>query len=197
MPLKNIKQHKEQLRNVAKKYRANLDPEQKEKFDIILQKNFLQSDYYKNAEKILAFASKEIEISTDLILHSALKDGKILALPKCRENNMMDFFIVTHMSQLKKGSYNISEPDTDKCKILTDYENSVCLVPGLVFDREGYRIGFGKGYYDRFLQSYSGICAGMCYSKLVESELPRGYYDKPVNVLFTEKFKINIKEEMQ
>lgn len=191
MPIKNIKQHKEQLRNVAKKYRANLNPEQKEKLDIILQENFLKSDYYKNADTVLAFASKDIEISTDLILHSALKDGKNLALPKCREGNMMDFYIVTDLSQLKKGFYNLSEPDTDKCEILTDFEYSICLVPGLVFDREGYRIGFGKGYYDRFLQNYNGVCAGMCYCKLVESKLPRGYYDKPVNVLFTEKFKID------
>ncbi|MCH5301033.1 MAG: 5-formyltetrahydrofolate cyclo-ligase [Ruminococcus sp.] len=192
MPIKNIKHQKEQIRNIAKKYRANLNSEQKEKLDIILQENFLKSDYYKNSQTVLAFVSKDIEISTDLILQSALKDGKTLALPKCREENKMDFFIVKDLSQLKKGYYDLLEPDKDKCEILSDFENSICLVPGLVFDREGFRLGFGKGYYDRFLQDYKGICAGMCYCKLVESKLPRGFYDKPVDVLFTEKFKIDM-----
>ncbi len=190
MPIKNIKQKKEQIRNFAKKYRTNLSPEQKEKLDIILQENFLKSDFYKNADTVLAFASKDIEISADLILQSALKDGKTLALPKCREEKLMDFYILTDLSQLKKGCYGLLEPDKEKCEILSDFENSICLVPGLVFDREGFRLGFGKGYYDRFLEKYNGICAGMCYFKLLENKLPRGFYDKPVDVIFTEKFRI-------
>ncbi len=192
MPIKNIKKHKEQIRNVAKKYRTNLKPEKKKELDIIIQENFLNSDYYTNAQTILAYVSKNIEISTDLILQSVLESGKNLALPKCREGNKIDFFIVSDLSQLKKGFYDLLEPDKEKCEKLSDIKNSICLVPGLVFDREGYRLGFGKGYYDRFLQSYSGICAGMCYCKLVEDKLPRGFYDKPVNVVFTEKFKLDI-----
>lgn len=83
------------------------------------------------------------------------------------------------------------EPNTDKCEILSDFSDSVCLVPGLAFDREGYRIGFGKGYYDRFLLNFSGLTVGMCYNKCIEDNLPRGYYDCPVDILITEKYKID------
>lgn len=62
----------------------------------------------------------------------------------------MDFYKVTSLSQLIEGKYSIMEPDTEVCGKITDYSNGLCLVPGLSFDLYGYRLGFGKGYYDRF-----------------------------------------------
>ena len=174
MPVKNIKQRKLQIRNVCKKYRNNLSAEKKQQFDLILQEKFLQTEEYKNAKVLLAFVSKDIEINTELIIKQALSDGKILALPKCKEENLMDFYRVDDLSQLMEGDYGLLEPNPEKCKMLSETENTVCLVPGLAFDREGYRIGFGKGYYDRFLLDYKGITVGMCYTKCVEEALPTG-----------------------
>ncbi len=191
MPVKNIKQRKLQIRNVCKKYRNNLPAEKKQQFDIILQEKFLQTEEYINAEILLAFVSKDIEINTELIIKQALADGKTLALPKCKEENLMDFYIVKDLSQLKEGYYGLLEPDPNQCTKLLNTENSVCLVPGLAFDREGYRIGFGKGYYDRFLLDYKGVTVGMCYTKCVEETLPKGYYDRPIDILITEKYKID------
>ena len=191
MPVKNIKQRKLQIRNVCKKYRNNLSAEKKQQFDLILQEKFLQTEEYKNAKVLLAFVSKDIEINTELIIKQALSDGKTLALPKCKEENLMDFYIVDDLSQLMEGYYGLLEPNPEKCKMLSETENAVCLVPGLAFDREGYRIGFGKGYYDRFLLDYKGITVGMCYTKCVEEALPKGYYDRPIDILITEKYKID------
>lgn len=191
MPVKNIKQRKLQIRNVCKKYRNNLSAEKKQQFDLILQEKFLQTEEYKNAKVLLAFVSKDIEINTELIIKQALSDGKTLALPKCKEENLMDFYIVDDLSQLMEGYYGLLEPNPEKCKMLSETENTVCLVPGLAFDREGYRIGFGKGYYDRFLLDYKGITVGMCYTKCVEEALPKGYYDRPIDILITEKYKID------
>lgn len=191
MPIKNIKQRKLQIRNVCKKYRANLPAEKKQQFDIILQEKFLQTDEYKNADVLLAFVSKDIEICTDKIIKQALADGKTLALPKCKEENLMDFYIVDDFEKLQEGYYGLLEPDSTKCQLLENTCNSVCLVPGLSFDREGYRIGFGKGYYDRFLLDFKGVTVGMCYTKCVEEKLPRGYYDRPIDILLTEKYKID------
>lgn len=191
MPVKNIKQRKLQIRNVCKKYRNNLSAEKKQQFDLILQEKFLQTEEYKNAKVLLVFVSKDIEINTELIIKQALSDGKTLALPKCKEENLMDFYIVDDLSQLMEGYYGLLEPNPEKCKMLSETENTVCLVPGLAFDREGYRIGFGKGYYDRFLLDYKGITVGMCYTKCVEEALPKGYYDRPIDILITEKYKID------
>ena len=191
MPVKNIKQRKLQIRNVCKKYRNNLSAEKKQQFDLILQEKFLQTEEYKNAKVLLAFVSKDIEINTELIIKQALSDGKTLALPKCKEENLMVFYIVDDLSQLMEGYYGLLEPNPEKCKMLSETENTVCLVPGLAFDREGYRIGFGKGYYDRFLLDYKGITVGMCYTKCVEEALPKGYYDRPIDILITEKYKID------
>ena len=191
MPVKNIKQRKEQIRNISKKYRLNMDSLQKASLDLFLQEQFINSEYFANSRVILAFVSKGIEVSTELIIKTALEKGKKLALPRCKENNQMDFYLVTGISQLEKGSYGLMEPNTDKCEILSDFSDSVCLVPGLAFDREGYRIGFGKGYYDRFLLNFSGLTVGMCYNKCIEDNLPRGYYDRPVDILITEKYKID------
>ncbi len=65
------------------------------------------------------------------------------------------------------------------------------MVPGLVYDRDGYRLGFGKGYYDRFLLNFEGVTVGVCYSRCVEHELPRGYYDRPINMVVTERYTID------
>lgn len=193
MPVKNIKQSKDQIRNIAKKYRLNMEPSQKQNLDKILQENFIISDFYKDSELLLAFVSKKIEVSTELIIKTALNDGKRLALPRCKEENQMDFYYVEDTSQLIKGSYDLLEPDIEKCSIVSNFANSVCLVPGLVFDREGYRLGFGKGYYDRFLLEFNGITVGICYGKCIENKLPRGYYDRPVNAVITEKYTIDLR----
>lgn len=193
MPVKNIKQNKAQIRNTAKKYRLNMEPEKKQTLDKILQENFIASDFFRKADLLLAFVSKEIEVSTELIIKTALAQGKSLALPKCREANQMDFYLIEDLSSLSRGSYGLLEPDGEKCRILKNFEDSVCLVPGLVFDREGYRLGFGKGYYDRFLLSYPGETVGICYGKCIENNLPRGYYDRPVNAVITEKYTIDLR----
>ena len=191
MPVKNIKQRKLEIRNICKKFRNNLPAEKKQQLDLILQEKLLQTEEYKNTKTLLAFVSKDIEINTEKIIEQALADGKTLALPKCKEENLMDFYIVNSLSQLKEGYYGLLEPDPEKCTILKDTANTICLVPGLAFDREGYRIGFGKGYYDRFLLDYNGVTVGMCYAKCVHESLPKGYYDRPIDILITEKYKID------
>ena len=191
MPVKNIKQRKLEIRNICKKFRNNLSAEKKQQLDLILQEKFLQTEEYKNTKTLLAFVSKDIEINTEKIIEQALADGKTLALPKCKEENLMDFYIVNSLSQLKEGYYGLLEPDPEKCTMLKDTANTICLVPGLAFDREGYRIGFGKGYYDRFLLDYNGVTVGMCYAKCVHESLPKGYYDRPIDILITDKYKID------
>ena len=100
----------------------------------------------------------------------------------------MDFFFIKSYDDLSPGKYDIPEPVPEKCEQVRDFSSGLCLVPGLSFDYQGYRLGFGKGYYDRFLSRFGGITAGICYAKCTVSELPRGVYDRAVDILITERF---------
>lgn len=185
----NVRDQKKILRNKHKKLRANCPADTKKQLDEILAKNFFELDEYKNSKIIFAFVSTPIEIDTFEIMKKVLEDGKILALPKCRKNEpLMDFYQVTDLGQLDKGAYSIYEPNPEKCRLINDFSQGVCIVPGLAFDLDGYRIGFGKGYYDRFLMNFGGTTVGICYSKCIEKKIPVGIYDKSVDILITEKF---------
>ena len=81
-----------------------------------------------------------------------------------------------------------AEPDPEKQPVLREFSDSVCVLPGLGFDLEGYRLGYGKGYYDRFLSKYPGTNLGVCYNVCLKPLLPHGRYDRMVDVLVTEKF---------
>ena len=189
MYLKNIKEIKNTLRAKHKRIRTSCPPEIKQKLDTKLYENFIVTDEYKNSKTVFAFVSSNIEVNTYDILNKVLSDGKRLALPKCRnKRGEMDFYYVTSLSQLLEGAFSIMEPSSEICEKVTDFSQGLCIVPGLCFDFYGYRIGFGKGYYDRFLQGFKGVTVGLCYSKCIEKELPAGNYDKPVDIIITEKF---------
>lgn len=189
MFLKNIREQKMQLRAKHKKLRTLCPADVKNKLDKKISEIFLSSKEYKQCKILFAFVSSEIEVDTSDIISNALADGKKLALPKCRnKSGEMDFYFVTSVNQLKKGTFSIPEPDSAVCTAVDDSVSGLCLVPGLCYDMHGYRIGFGKGYYDRFLQKFSGISVGLCYTRCIEQKLPRGVFDKPVDILITEKY---------
>ena len=189
MPLKNIKERKRELRAYYKKLRAECPQDIKQDLDKELTQKFLLLDEYKNCDTLFAFVSMPIECDTSKIIDNALLDNKRVALPKCKnKSGIMDFYFLNSKDDLKKGMYSIFEPDSDKCKLVTDFSHGLCLVPGLCFDFQGYRLGFGKGYYDRFLNDFGGTSVGICYSRYVEKSLPHGIFDKYTDILVTEKF---------
>lgn len=148
---------------------------------------FLNSDIYNSADEILCYCSFGSEIDTSKIIETALNDGKKLYLPKCTDKNgSMTFYLVSDIRNLVKGTFGISEPDTEKCSPAFEFHNAVCVVPGLSFDRNGHRLGYGKGYYDRFLEKFTIKSAGLCYNDLISSSLPAEKYDLPVDYIFTE-----------
>ena len=110
----------------------------------------------------------------------------------------MDFFVVEGENDLSEGMYGIFAPKAE-CPVLRADEKCLCCVPGLSFDKKGYRLGYGKGYYDRYLSSFKGISIGFCYDALVSEGLPCDSYDKQVNCLITDKkiYKFNSKEDFK
>lgn len=189
MPLINIRERKKELRARYRRYRGECHPELKRELDKRLTERFLDLDEYKSCNTLFAYISRGIECDTSGIITRAFADGKLVAVPKCREkSNEMDFYYIKSYDDLRSGRYGIMEPDPKLCRLVTDFSQGLCLVPGLCYDLQGYRLGFGGGYYDRFLTGFKGITAGICYSKCIVSELPRGPFDKAADILVTEKF---------
>ena len=141
---------------------------------------------------MFAFISKDIEVDTSEIINAALKSGKKVAVPLCdTEDTTMEFYYIRSYDDLKNGCYGLLEPDADKCPKAAPSDAPVMIVPGLVFDRSGYRLGFGKGYYDRYISEYKGLTVGICYSKYIEQALPLGRFDRPIDVVVTDKYIID------
>lgn len=159
--------------------------------------NFLNTEEYKICELLLCFISLNDEINTDLILKTALLQKKTVAVPRVISATEMDFFLLKNElpleNQLTKGSFGILEPAGFLEKISPDFlgtKKTVTLLPGLAFDKTGFRLGRGKGYYDRYLSRTGNAIdlplSGFCFDfQLVES-VPHDEHDFPVWQIITE-----------
>ncbi len=189
MSLRSIRERKVELRNSYRKIREEFSEKDKKSLDDQLALKFLSLEEYKSCKTLFVFVSSPIEIDTAKIIRTAFSDKKQVAVPKCRDNSgLMDFYYINSTDCLKKGAFSILEPDPEKCEIVSNLSDGLCIVPGLCYDLQGYRIGFGKGYYDRFLEKFKGTTVGICYSRCVRNELPKDCFDKSVDILITEKY---------
>lgn len=145
---------------------------------------------YKTADTIFAYVSYGFEVDTIEIIKYSLNVGKKVAVPICNDKmGNMSFKTLTSLDDLQKGMYGILEPK-EFCVECTDYTNSLCLVPALAFDHHFNRIGYGKGYYDRFLDKFNGVSVGLCYNAFIVDYIPTDSYDKKVQIIITEKNKL-------
>lgn len=152
------------------------------------------SDFYKSSNTILSYASLDDEICTDKLINNALSDGKTVALPYCCDNEgHMLFYIINSTDDLINGSFGVREPNINKCTLLNNFDNAIIIVPGLCFSPDGSRLGYGKGYYDRFLQNKSLISIGLCYNSFIINNIPADKYDIPVDYIISEKRIYNCK----
>ena len=189
MPVINLQERKRGLRARFKRYRAECPPALKQLLDQQLFERVRALGEYRDADILFAYISQPIECDTSAIIKDALKKGKRVAVPRCRaDSHEMDFYFIQSYDELSTGKYGLLEPVPQLSKKATDFSHGLCLVPGLSFDLQGYRLGFGKGYYDRFLSRFGGVTVGICYSKCMLGEVPRGAYDRAVDIVIPEKF---------
>lgn len=176
---------KKELRKELINSRKKLDSK-KIRDDKIIN-NLIDNPLFKNANQILCFVSLDDEIYTDDFINYSLKIGKKVAVPKCEnEAGIMNFYYINSLDDLEIGSFNVREPKDNNNKIVTNYNDALIIVPGLAFDKEKNRIGYGKGYYDRFLKNNSLNSVGLCYNKFVLNTIPTDEYDVKVDIVITE-----------
>lgn len=142
---------------------------------------------WKNANVIGVTISTRNEINTKPIIEKAWKEGKKVVVPKCNSgNNSLDFRRIDSFDEVAKGYYSLEEPimavTTPYCKESIDF----LIVPGVVFDKTGIRIGFGGGYYDRYLSDYKGNTTSLAYELQIIEKIPNEQHDIPVGTIISE-----------
>ena len=107
------------------------------------------------------------------------------------DSNDMSFYEIKSFDDLEQGSFNIFEPK-EYCPMIADFNDACCIVPALSYDKRGYRLGFGKGFYDKFLCKFNGEKIGICYDNCICGKLPNDEFDISVDWLVTEKLNFEI-----
>lgn len=189
-PINPVRERKNAIRAEYKERRRSMDTDIRKDRDRRICEYAVGLVSFRFAEYVLLYAATEDEIDVYDVARIALERGKKIAFPRCnKENHTMKYHIVESLDQLAPDSYGIREPAADLPVYdpETDTGSAICFVPGLVYDKAGYRLGYGKGFYDRFLSSFKGSSVGVVYSDFILPEVPRGRYDMRVDILLSEK----------
>lgn len=173
--------------------RNNIDMTEKEKMDRKILDKFYESKYYEEAKNIFIYISYGSEINTKEIIDKAFKDNKKIYVPRTElETRLMDAVEITSFDNLIKSSYGILEPSV-KDPHINPNELDLIVVPGVAFDRNGGRMGYGAGFYDRYFKKISKenikriVKLALAYDLQVLDKVPMSLQDVPVNYIITEK----------
>ena len=152
---------KAELRKQVLQEMRSIPQKQKIAMDQALTERFLNHPFYQEAKVIATYLSFPHEFQTQGLIDQALKDGKKVLIPKTYLKGRMEF-VVYDPQQLKKTSFGLLEPQGD-LEVVDTSRIDLIHVPGLAFTTEGYRIGYGGGYYDRYLENFAGQTMSTIY----------------------------------
>ena len=171
---------KKELRKKYTKVRAEV--EDKDFKDKLIRKNLRKLDLYKKAKSVFVFISYRSEVDTKGIIEDILADGKKLLVPLVKGSQMIAVE-VKGIDDLGPNKMGILEPKSGEEVIDVD----LTITPGLAFDKAGYRLGYGGGYYDKFFAKVDTIRMGIGYYDQFVESLVHEDYDKPLQYLLTDR----------
>ena len=191
---------KKDLRLEMLSRRQAMSPELVRENGLIIQEHIMGLKLWQEAKRVLLYMPVKNEVATAQLLGDALAGQKALLLPRCRRDRAgsMDLAEISSLGQLSRGLFDIPEPDAALCPSLppSGWNLDLAVIPGVAFDRQGFRLGYGGGYYDRFLAELAGryktVTIGLAYSFQVLDALPADQWDTPVNMLCLEKGVIEL-----
>ena len=163
------------------------DISRKQALDMEIQTRLPISPEYRAADSVLVYMARPFEISATMVIYAALANNKKVGLPVSMDDRKMIFREIHDLSELIPGRFGILEP-SDNCPEIHVSERSLCVCPALCCDMGGYRLGFGGGYYDRYLADFPGVKAALCYSDSLIPSLEKDRYDISMDVIFTDNF---------
>ena len=168
---------KKSLRKQVLQELKSLSAEEKEVMDARLTEQLLLHPFYKEAKAIATYLSFPHEFQTARLIEQAQKDWKTILIPKTYPQGKMDF-VLYEPEKLERNSFGLLEPQGD-FTILEPSQIDLIHVPGLAFNTSGYRVGYGGGYYDRYLERFPGHTISTIYPCQIQNFQPE-HYDIPV-----------------
>lgn len=173
---------KQEIRDQIRRQKRAMSPRDIEARSAALCRDVLESEAYRTAKTIYGYLPFNQEVRLLPLLHQAMADGKAVALPKCYGKEMR-FIVITDFSRVQLSPFGAPEPMDDFP--IADDRHALVLVPGLAFDSRGYRVGYGGGYYDRFLaREPHHPTIALCYDFQLVSRLETDDHDIPVDTVF-------------
>ncbi len=193
MDFASKKEAREQL--LAK--RLAITPELKQWRDTELCKSIARLHEFMEADTLLLYSPVRGEPDITPLAFLAWTLKKAVAFPISNTATLtLTFKEVSSLSELRVGAYGILEPDI-KAKNAKMTKKTLCIVPALSFDMHGFRLGYGKGFYDRFLADFSGVSVGAIYDSLISRELPTNGTDIPAHIVISETGVLYTNEILQ
>lgn len=187
-----VKRKSEMRRRLVVQRGAN-DIASRERADAIITRRVARLAAFAKAELLLTYLDFGSEVRTRDLIELAWSAEKVVALPRCvAGTHEVSWHRIDSYEQLERGSYGMLEPDPDLAPLVepTRYEHAVAIVPGLTFDARGYRLGYGGGYYDVFLSTFTGVSIGLCRAHCMTNSLASlgviSPHDLPVDVVITD-----------
>lgn len=177
---------KKEMRAELARRVKNLSPVYCREADEAICRLILQSDSYQGARTVFCYAGTEREIDTMRLIHMLLRDGKTVALPLCREKGVMEARRIEGMGDLVSGKYGILAPRLT-CPVVQPEEIDLVIVPGCTGNAQGRRLGYGGGYYDRYLPRTNCPAMMLCRHQLVREDIPVEAHDVDMDYLVTER----------
>jgi len=174
---------KNELRKYYKNLRQSLTSDTVSEKSNIICGLFTESDLYKNAETVMLYSPIRNETDTRTIIKKAFEDGKRVVLPVTCGDDIYGVYL-TAGSVMAKGRFDVPEPQNAEKADKMDID--IAAVPGIAFDRKGGRIGFGKGYYDRFLKDIRAVKIALCYDFQIADSIDTETFDIKMEYIITE-----------
>lgn len=173
-------------RKEVKKKLQNLNIKKYNTWSNCIANTLYETTWWRKATVIALTISRDREVSTIPIIERAWSSGKEVVIPKCDPyNHTMKFYRITSFSQLETVYFGLKEPIVEQTTYYKPEEIDLMIVPGVVFSRSGYRIGYGGGYYDRYLADFQGMKISLAFTVQLQKEVPFEPHDVPVEAIIT------------
>lgn len=178
---------KKDLRSIVYAKRKELGSSTKRSWDSIILGRLLQNGNYKNADVIFTYISFEGEVDTIKFIERALSDGKTICVPRViSKKEGMEAYKICSINDVEKGCYGILEPKK-QCQLINPEDINLIIMPGVAFDKTNGRIGYGGGFYDRYLRKVSPKTKkiALAYSFQIFDSIPVDEFDEKVDFIIT------------
>lgn len=169
-----------------------MDPEQFKVSSLHIKENLFKEPSFMEGKTIAITISNKQEVDTKEIIESLWNHKKKVVVPKCNSaDRSMNFYEINNFNQLENVYMDLLEPKPGCTHLVSPDHIDCIIVPGIVFDKKGYRIGYGGGYYDRYLTQFKGMLISLAFNIQIRNSVPVEEFDIPVDLILTETDRID------